>query len=150
MILKLTLSALLLYYLCVLWKYYRTDIAGLLGKTDAGETTDEPDEEAEKPGEPYTVIGKSTYRKRQTYEPEDKQGHTENQADKTDNFASGTPESTPETAAGNGTGQAEESVADEDADYSDIEVEPEEDEPEEEGYVPTPEELEEEEELGAY
>ena len=42
------------------------------------------------------------------------------------------------------------SAADEDADYSDIEVEPEEDEPEEEGYVPTPEELEEEEELGAY
>ena len=146
MILKLILSALLLYYLCVLWKYYRTDIAGLLGKTDAEERTDEPDEEAEKPGEPYTVIGKSTYRKRQTYEPEDKRGHTENQADKTDNFASGTPE----TATDNGTEQAEESAADEDADYSDIEVEPEEDEPEEEGYVPTPEELEEEEELGAY
>lgn len=75
-------------------------------------------------------------------------GHTENQADKTDNFAPGTPESTPEKAADNGTEQAEESAADEDADYSDIEVEPEEDEPEEEGYVPTPEELE--EELGAY
>ena len=145
MILKLILSALLLYYLCVLWKYYRTDIAGLLGKTDAEERTDEPDEEAEKPGEPYTVIGKSTYRKRQTYEPKDKRGHTENQADKTDNFASGTPE----TATDNCTEQAEESAADEDADYSDIEVEPEEDEPEEEGYVPTPEELE-EEELGAY
>ena len=100
MILKLILSALLLYYLCVLWKYYRTDIAGLLGKTDAEERTDE---EAEKPGEPYTVIGKSTYRNGQTYEPEDKRGHTENQADKTDNFAPGTPESTPETATGNGT-----------------------------------------------
>ena len=82
MILKLIFSVLLLYYLCVLWKYYRTDMAGLLGKTDAEERTDEPDEEAEKPGEPYTVIGKSTYRKRQTYEPEDKRGHTENQADK--------------------------------------------------------------------
>ena len=35
MILKLILSALLLYYLCVLWKYYLTDIAVLLGKTDA-------------------------------------------------------------------------------------------------------------------
>ena len=138
MILKLILSALLLYYLCVLWKYYRTDIAGLLGKTDAEEGTDEPDEEAEKPGEPYTVIGKSTYRKRQTYEPKDKRGHTENQADKTDNFASGTPESTPETAAGNGTEQAEDTVADEDADYSDIEVEPEEDEPEESGEVRAP------------
>lgn len=146
MILKLIFSVLLLYYLCVLWKYYRTDIAGLLGKTDAGERTDEPDEEAEKPGEPYTVIGKSTYRERQTYEPEDKRRRTENQADKTDNFAPGTPE----TATGNGTEQAEENAADEDADYSDIEVEPEEDEPEEEGYVPTPEELEEEEELGAY
>ena len=99
-----------------------------------------------KAGRTYTVIGKSTYRNGQTYEPEDKRGHTENQADKTDNFAPGTPE----TDAGNGTEQAEETVADEDADYSDIEVEPEEDEPEEEGYVPTPEELEEEEELGAY
>lgn len=146
MILKLILSALLVYYLCVLWKYYRTDIAGLLGKTDAEERMEEPDEEAEQPGEPYTVIGKSTYRERQTYEPEDKRGRTDNQADKTDNFAPGTPE----TDAGNGTEQAEETVADEDADYSDIEVEPEEDEPEEEGYVPTPEELEEEEELGAY
>ena len=99
-----------------------------------------------------TVHGyrQSTYRNGQTYEPEDKRGHTENQADKTDNFASRTSESKPETAAGNGTEQAEESVTDEDADYSDIEVEPEEDEPEEEGYVPTPEELEEEEELGAY
>ena len=146
MILKLIFSVLLLYYLYVLWKYYRTDIAELLGKTDAGERTDEPDEEAEKPGEPYTVIGKSTYRNGQTYEPEDKRGHADNQANKTDNFAPGTPE----TDAGNGTEQAEETVADEDADYSDIEVEPEEDEPEEEGYVPTPEELEEEEELGAY
>lgn len=150
MILKLILSALLLYYLCVLWKYYHTDIAGLLGKTDAEERTDEPDEEAEKPSEPYTVIGKSTYRNGQTYELEDKRGHTENQADKTDNFAPGTPESTPETATGNGTEQVEDTAADEDADYSDIEVEPDEDEPEEEGYVPTPEELEEEEELGAY
>lgn len=146
MILKLILSVLLLYYLCVLWKYYRTDIAGLLGKTDDGERTDEPDEEAEKPGEPYTVIGKSTYRNGQTYEPEDKRGHADNQANKTNNFAPGTPE----TDAGNGTEQAEETAADEDADYSDIEVEPEEDEPEEEGYVLTPEELEEEEELGAY
>ena len=149
MILKLILSVLLLYYLCVLWKYYRTDIAGLLGKTDAEERTDEPDEEAKKPGEPYTVIGKSTYRNGQTNEQEDKRGHAENQADKTDNFAPGTPESTP-TATDNGTEQAEDTAADEDADYSDIEVEPEEDEPEEEGYVPTPEELEEEEELGAY
>ena len=150
MILKLILSVLLLYYLCVLWKYYRTDIAGLLGKTDAEERTDEPDEEAEKPGEPYTVIGKSTYRNGQTNEPEDKRGHTENQADKTDNFAPGTPEGTPGKATGNGTEQAEESVTDEDADYSDIE--PEEDE-EETDYEPTPEEireLEEEEELGAY
>lgn len=37
-----------------------------------------------------------------------------------------------------------------DADYSDIEVEPEEDEAEEEEYVPTPEEVDEEEGLGAY
>lgn len=165
MIVKLLLSVLLLYYIGVLWKYYRTDIAGIFGKTDAEETADEPDEEAEQVDEPYTVIGKSTYRNGQTDKPEDKHGHADNQADKTDNFAPGTPESKPEdtageaenepeTAAGNPTGndteQAEETAADEDADYSDIEVEPEEDESEEEGYVPTPEELEEEEELGAY
>lgn len=175
MIVKLLLSVLLLYYIGVLWKYYRTDIAGLLGKTDAEETADETDEEAENPDEPYTVIGKSTYRRGQTDEPKDKRGHADYQEDKTGNFAPGTPESEPETTAGatesepetmageaegkpetvagepagNGTGQAEETAtADDDADYSDIE--PEEDEPEEEGYVPTPEEVEEEEGLGAY
>ncbi len=166
MIVKLILSALLLYYIGVLWKYYRHDIAGLLGKTDAEEAADEPDEEAEQPDEPYTVIGKSTYRNGQTDEPDDKQGHADNQVDKTDNFAPGTPESEPEATTGeaenkpetatgnpadNGTEEAgETATADDDADYSDIE--PEEDEEEEE-YVPTPEELkemEEEEELGAY
>ena len=138
----------------MLWKYYRYDIAGLLGKTDAEEAADEPDEETEQPDEPYTVIGKSTYRNGQTDKPEDKQRHAENQVDKTDNFAPGTPESEPEATTGeaeNKPGQPEETTtADDDADYSDIE--PEEDEEEEE-YVPTPEELkemEEEEELGAY
>lgn len=139
MILKILLSLLLLYYIGVLWKYYRHDIAGLLGKLEGEDET----EEAEKPDEPYAVIGKSTYLKRQTNEPEDKQRHAENQADKTDNFASGTPKT--------GTEQPEETTApDDNADYSDIEVDPEEDEPEEEEYMPTPEEVEEEEELGAY
>ena len=32
MILKLLLTILLLYYIGVLWKYYRSDLAGLLGK----------------------------------------------------------------------------------------------------------------------
>lgn len=143
MILKILLSLLLLYYIGVLWKYYRHDIAGLLGKTEGENETEEADEEPEKTDEPYTVIGKSTYLKRQTDEPEDKQRHAENQADKTDNFASGTPKA--------GTEQPEETTTpDDDADYSDIEVDPEEDEPEEEEYMPTPEEVEEEEELGAY
>ena len=31
MILKLSLTVLLLYYLAVLWKYYRQDIAGIFG-----------------------------------------------------------------------------------------------------------------------
>ncbi len=31
MILKLSLTVLLLYYLAVLWKYYRQDIAGIRG-----------------------------------------------------------------------------------------------------------------------
>lgn len=109
--------------------------------------------------EPYTVIGKSTYRKRQTDEPDDKQRHADNQADKTDNFAPGTsgndagnlPETaTGEPAAGDTEKPEETAPADDDADYSDIEVEPEEDEAEEEEYVPTPEEVEEEEGLGAY
>ena len=147
MILKMIISVILLYYLAVLWQYFRHDLMRSFWKTDAEEADDEPEEKTD---EPYTVIGKSTYRKRQTDEPDDKQRRADNQADKTDNFASGTPEGTPKKAADNGTEQAEESAADEDADYSDIEVEPEEDEPEEEGYVPTPEELEEEEELGAY
>lgn len=143
MILKILLFLLLLYYIGVLWKYYRHDIAGLLGKLEGEDETEEADDEPEKTDEPYTVIGKSTYQNRQTDESEDKQRHAENQADKTDNFASGTPKA--------GTEQPEETTApDDNADYSDIEVDPEEDEPEEEEYMPTPEEVEEEEELGAY
>lgn len=133
-------------------------------KADAEEADDEPEEKTD---EPYTVIGKSTYRNRQTDEPDDKQRYADNQADKTDNFAPGTPgndaegtadsaEKQPETAAGepadNGTEQPEETATadDDDADYSDIEVEPEEDEEEEAEYIPTPEEVDEEEGLGAY
>lgn len=143
MILKILLSLLLLYYIGVLWKYYRHDIAGLRRKTKGEDETEEADSEPEKPDETYTVIGKSTYLKRQTDEPDDKQRHAENQADKTDNFAPGTPETRIE--------QPEETAAgDDEADYSDIEIDPEEDEPEEEEYMPTPEEVEEEEELGAY
>lgn len=140
MILKMIISVILLYYLAVLWQYFRHDLMRSFGKADAEEADDKPEEKTE---EPYTVIGKSTYRKRQTDEPDDKQRHADNQADKTDNFAPGTP--------GNDTEQTEDTApADDDADYSDIEVEPEEDEAEEEEYVPTPEEVDEEEGLGAY
>lgn len=169
MILKLLLTVLLLYYIGVLWKYYRADIARMLGRTEAEDETDEEgeaDEEAKKRNEPYTVIGKSTYRKGQTYEPEAKQGRTENQADKTDTFVLDKLKMPPENTAvaaqdkaetdvptdgENTAGEPEETTAaDDDADYTDIEVDPDEDEPEEEEYVPTPEEMEEEEELGAY
>ena len=51
MILKLSLTVLLLYYLAVLWKYYRQDIAGMFGTAETDEGTDEP----------YTVMGESTY-----------------------------------------------------------------------------------------
>lgn len=34
MILKLSLTVLLLYYLVVLWKYYRQDIAGIFGTAE--------------------------------------------------------------------------------------------------------------------
>ena len=36
MILKLSLTVLLLYYLAVLWKYYRQDIAGIFGRNGKG------------------------------------------------------------------------------------------------------------------
>lgn len=175
MILKIVLTLLLLYYIGVLWKYYRSDLAGLFGKDGTGATEEAADEEPQKTEEPYTVIGKSTYRKRQTSEPDDKRKNTDSYADKTDYSAPGTSgnsaegtaggaEKQPETATGepatdgkpaaDGAEQAEENAAaDDDADYSDIEVEPEEDEADEakeEEYVPTPEEVEEEEELGAY
>lgn len=147
MILKMIISVILLYYLAVLWQYFRHDLMRSFWKTDAEEADHEPEKKTD---EPYTVIGKSTYRNRQTDEPDDKQGHADNQADKTDNFAPGTP--------GNDVEQPEETAtADDDADYSDIEVEAEEDEAEEdeaeeEEYIPTPEEVEmdEEEGLGAY
>ena len=61
MILKLSLTVLLLYYLGVLWKYYRQDIAGMFGTAETDEETDEPDQEPGQPGEPYTVMGGSTY-----------------------------------------------------------------------------------------
>ena len=144
MILKMIISVILLYYLAVLWQYFRHDLMRSFWKADAEEADDEPEEKTE---EPYTVIGKSTYRKRQTDEPDDKQRYADNQADKTDNFAPGMP--------GNDAEQPEETATadDDDADYSDIEVEPEEDEEkeaEEEEYIPTPEEVDEEEGLGAY
>ena len=44
MILKLSLTVLLLYYLAVLWKYYRQDIAGMFGTAETDEGTDEPDQ----------------------------------------------------------------------------------------------------------
>ena len=37
MILKLSLTVLLLYYLAVLWKYYRQDIAGMFGTAETDE-----------------------------------------------------------------------------------------------------------------
>ena len=122
MILKLSLTVLLLYYLAVLWKYYRQDIAGIFGTAETDEDTDGTGKEPGQPGEPYTVMGESTYL---PFGAEDGE----------------------EAVAG----AVDELAAEDDgADYSDIEVEPEEDEAEEEEYVPTPEEVDEEEGLGAY
>lgn len=136
MILKLLLTVLLLYYIGVLWWYYRSDLTGLLGKDVTEETG--ADEERQETDESYTVIGKSTYRPF---------GERDEPEEETDDTRKGTDrDGEPETAAAE-TAEVPEAT-DDDADYSDIEVEPEDDE--EEGYVPTPEELEEEEELGAY
>lgn len=147
MILKMIISVILLYYLAVLWQYFRHDLMRSLWKADAEEADDEPEEKTE---EPYTVIGKSTYRNRQIYEPDDNRRHADNQDDKTDNFAAGTPGNNAKGAADGAEQPEETDTADDEEDYSDIEVEPEEDEADEEEYVPTPEEVEEEEGLGAY
>lgn len=102
MLLKLSLTVLLLYYIGVLWRYYRSDLAGLLGKDGTGE---EADGERQVTDEPYTVMGKSTYQPfGERDEPEE------------------------ETAAPETVNEPE--TADDDADYSDIE--PEDDEEEEE------------------
>lgn len=61
MILKLSLTVLLLYYLAVLWKYYRQDIAVIFGTAETDEDTDGTGKEPGQPGEPYTVMGESTY-----------------------------------------------------------------------------------------
>lgn len=61
MILKLSLTVLLLYYLAVLWKYYRQDIAGIFRTAETDEDTDGTGKEPGQPGEPYTVMGESTY-----------------------------------------------------------------------------------------
>lgn len=144
MILKSICAAVVLYYIALLWEYFRHGLPPFSGKeTDKEETGDGREEE---PEETASVIGKSTYRPRQRNEPEDKQRSVVNQMDKTDNFAAGTQKEIAE----NRVEQVEATTtADEDEDYSDIEVEPEEDEAES-GYTPTPEEVEEEEELGAY
>ena len=124
MILKLSLTVLLLYYLGVLWKYYRQDIAGMFGTAETDEDTDEPDQEPGQPGEPYTVMGGSTYLP----------------------FAA---EDGEEAAAG----AVDEPAAEDDgADYSDIEPEEDEEETDYEPTPEEIRELEEdeEEELGAY
>ena len=124
MILKLSLTVLLLYYLGVLWKYYRQDIAGMFGTAETDEDTDEPDQEPGQPGEPYTGHRGETHL---TCPSQRRTGGSGSR-------------SRGRTRRRRTTGRT----------YSDIE--PEEDE-EETDYEPTPEEireLEEDEELGAY
>lgn len=69
MILKLSLTVLLLYYLGVLWKYYRQDIAGIFRQAETDEGTEGTEKKPGQPGKPYTVMGKSTY---QPFAAEDK------------------------------------------------------------------------------
>lgn len=122
MILKLSLTVLLLYYLAVLWKYYRQDIAGIFGTAETDEDTDGTGKEPGQPGEPYTVMGESTYL---PFGAEDGE----------------------EAAAG----AVDEPAAEDDgADYSDIEPEEDEEETDYEPTPEEIRELEEEEELGAY
>lgn len=146
MILKLILSVLLPYYLWVLWKYYRADMTGLLGKNGTEGTG--IDEERQVTDDSYTVIGESTYRPFGKWDGQEEEkaksgSLVEADAIRTETVGNGQPEE--------GTSQTDEEPAtvDDDADYSGIEAD-EDEESEEDEYVPTPEELEEEEELDAY
>ena len=118
MILKLLILVLTVYYIWVFWKYYRQDITGLFERTEKYGTEKEP----EQPGEPYTVMGESTYLP----------------------FAA---EDGEEAAAG---AVDEPATEDDGADYSDIEPEEDEEETDYEPTPEEIRELEEEEELGAY
>ena len=119
MILKLSLTVLLLYYLGVLWKYYRQDIAGIFGIAETDEDTDGTGKEPGQPGEPVHGHG----RKHLLLGAEDGE----------------------EAAAG----AVDEPAAEDDgADYSDIEPEEDEEETDYEPTPEEIRELEEEEELG--
>lgn len=103
-------------------KYYRQDIAGIFGTAETDEDTDGTGKEPGQPGEPYTVMGESTYL---PFGAEDGE----------------------EAAAG----AVDEPAAEDDgADYSDIEPEEDEEETDYEPTPEEIRELEEEEELGAY
>lgn len=146
MALKIIFLSLLAYYAVVLWRYYLPDLRPLPGKPD-GET--DTDDEAEEEGtESCTVIGKSTYRPL----PETgihgltnrHDGKGTAGAEDTERTATGAPEEGQAAEAPTETG----ALPDDDTDYSDIEPE-EDEEAEEETYVPTPEEIGEEEEPAA-
>ena len=144
MLLKLSLTVLLLYYIGVLWRYYRSDLAGLLGKSDTG-AEEETEGERLVVDEPYTVMGRSTYQPFGERDEPEEETERDGENGETDDARKGTDgDRQPETAAPETVEEPE--TADDDADYSDIE--PEDDEEEE--YMPSPEELEEDEELGAY
>lgn len=118
---KIILIILTVYYIVVLW-YYRPKPGSFRSRPE--DKASEGKDAEEMPESPCMIVGKSTYRLEQTHEPE---GHQE----KDDGCK---PES--------------DAAPDEDADYSDIEIDDEEETEDE--YVPAPEDMEEEEELGAY
>lgn len=96
MLWKLKLTVLLVYYLVVLWKYYRSGWGDIFDSSEAGDDASDGEVIKKIPGIPCTIIGESTYR----LEAIQKTGTSQE------------PESN--------------TVPDDDADYSDIEIDEEE------------------------
>lgn len=62
MLWKLILTILSVYYLAVLWRYYRSEWDGIFGSSETEEDATDGEETRKMPGTPCTIIGKSTYR----------------------------------------------------------------------------------------
>lgn len=70
MLWKLILTVLLVYYLVVLWKYYRSGWGDIFDSSEAEDDTSDGEVIKKISGIPCTIIGESTYRLETVQEPE--------------------------------------------------------------------------------